>query len=75
MTKDHTISRECLDRSDSIRAEQTLKTRQLALAFQHQSDDGAFDRWLSTPHGPDRSQWPVPCGAETQTDALPLDAR
>jgi hypothetical protein len=73
---DHdTISSERLDRCDNIRAKQALKSSQLALAFQHKPDDGTFNRWLSAPHGPDRSQWPVPRGAESQTDALPLTAR
>jgi len=63
---DHAIGRESLDRSDHVRAEQTLKTRQLTLTFQHKPHDRAFDRWLSATHGPDRSPWPVPCGAETK---------
>jgi hypothetical protein len=73
---DHdTISSERLDRCDSTGAEQPLKTRQLTLALQHKPDDGAFDRWLSTPHGPDPSPWPLSSRAEFQTDALPFNAR
>jgi hypothetical protein len=44
MPQNNAVSRQRLDRPNSIRAEKPLKAIQLALTFQHQSNDLAFRR-------------------------------
>lgn len=49
MTKDDAIGGEHLDRSYSARAEKPLKSGQLALAFEHQPDNGTLRRDIVRP--------------------------
>ncbi|HEY2537380.1 MAG TPA: hypothetical protein VGI24_10405 [Solirubrobacteraceae bacterium] len=60
MTKNYTISGEHLDRSHSIRAKQTLKTRQLTLTLQHKPDNRALHLRIGPLHHPERNPSPVP---------------